>query len=553
MGYPKINMGIDNANEALKKSYNAESQSSSAVNIANSAGNAANSAVNKAESVQKQLDTIIIESGTSDAEVIQARGDKPVLNDRLNDMNTQVAEAARAQEQIDYVDNIANQMFVKSMYLTCNDKTTCGFSIGYELASNKGMMYYTAPQSNDNYSLVQGGRVGDLNTVYMTSDYKKYTSKNGNFNESFAPNCFATTIGDTMTLTFSGAEGLSFNHFKDNRGGRWKFTLSTDPFNPVYVSTYAATSQTTQASLFTDLDPTKSYTVVGEFVGDDPVNPPVGGTSRGWYCISTDNNMNTKDTFFLRKKTRSVVNYIEPLKSGSNKDFAFFLRRKGQTYPMQFFPWHSGVVTTLKKKDYDIYVDGILSNGIVTNAETINNISKVEIIQYVYCKLPDDPNNLGYLTSKYTFTKNGMVTINCSFKALEDLEIKTGYVNMIPVLSQFCKTLKTSLMTKYSTIATSGSTNLIPEKDNVNSYIWGNGDRQDIVIAMTNISLLSSMRKGKIDRRNILTWIEHRDATMQKFYPQVFDNATMQKDEVYSFGAKYIVGVAPNLSELYFL
>ncbi|MGG0209512.1 hypothetical protein [Bacillus mycoides] len=72
--YYKINMGIDNANEALKKSYNAESKSSNAINIASTAGNTASTAVNKAESVQKQLDTIVV-NGDSSVEAAQARTD----------------------------------------------------------------------------------------------------------------------------------------------------------------------------------------------------------------------------------------------------------------------------------------------------------------------------------------------------------------------------------------------------------------------------------------------------------------------------------------------
>lgn len=39
---------------------------------------------NENKSVQSQIDTLILESGTSDAEVIQARGGKPLLKDRLN-------------------------------------------------------------------------------------------------------------------------------------------------------------------------------------------------------------------------------------------------------------------------------------------------------------------------------------------------------------------------------------------------------------------------------------------------------------------------------------
>jgi len=51
-----------------------------------------NEAIDQANTVQGQLDTIIIDSGTSDAEVIQARGGEPLLYNRLDKVDTQLAE-----------------------------------------------------------------------------------------------------------------------------------------------------------------------------------------------------------------------------------------------------------------------------------------------------------------------------------------------------------------------------------------------------------------------------------------------------------------------------
>ena len=83
--YYKINMGIDNANEALNRSIKAESSSNTAVNISNNAKS-------KADSVQEQLNQVVI-NGDSSVEAAQARdsldGTKhKVLNDRLNYMES---------------------------------------------------------------------------------------------------------------------------------------------------------------------------------------------------------------------------------------------------------------------------------------------------------------------------------------------------------------------------------------------------------------------------------------------------------------------------------
>ena len=82
-GTEKINKGISNANEALKKSIKSESSSNTAVDVANSAKN-------KVDSVQKQLNEVVIQ-GDSSVEAAQARNALDgtpfnVLNDRLNYM-----------------------------------------------------------------------------------------------------------------------------------------------------------------------------------------------------------------------------------------------------------------------------------------------------------------------------------------------------------------------------------------------------------------------------------------------------------------------------------
>ena len=52
-----------------------------------------NEAIDQANTVQGKLDTIIIDSGTSDAEVIQARGGEPLLYNRLDKVDTQLADS----------------------------------------------------------------------------------------------------------------------------------------------------------------------------------------------------------------------------------------------------------------------------------------------------------------------------------------------------------------------------------------------------------------------------------------------------------------------------
>lgn len=95
--YPKLNSAIDNANEALSTANTANSKSDSAVTTANNASA-------KSDNTQTQLDTLVINNGQSDAEVLQARvkADNttfPLLKDRLNDIDSSLAQNTKEQKR----------------------------------------------------------------------------------------------------------------------------------------------------------------------------------------------------------------------------------------------------------------------------------------------------------------------------------------------------------------------------------------------------------------------------------------------------------------------
>lgn len=69
-GYPKINKAIDNANSAARNASTALEQASNSLM--------------KSNATQQQLDNIILENGQNDAEIVQSRGDFPLLYQRLD-------------------------------------------------------------------------------------------------------------------------------------------------------------------------------------------------------------------------------------------------------------------------------------------------------------------------------------------------------------------------------------------------------------------------------------------------------------------------------------
>lgn len=101
-----LRQGTDKLNKAIDQSNKAETDSQTAVNNANSAVETANNAESKANSTQSQLDTIILESGTSDAETLQARTKEdgtsfPLLKDRLNASDKQIDNGSLISKTID--------------------------------------------------------------------------------------------------------------------------------------------------------------------------------------------------------------------------------------------------------------------------------------------------------------------------------------------------------------------------------------------------------------------------------------------------------------------
>lgn len=90
---------FDNINQSIVQSNEAKDRSESAIQKAGSAEQTANTALGNSESTQDQLDTIVIESGTSDAEVLQARTNNrgktfDVLRDYLNALDIELRERA---------------------------------------------------------------------------------------------------------------------------------------------------------------------------------------------------------------------------------------------------------------------------------------------------------------------------------------------------------------------------------------------------------------------------------------------------------------------------
>jgi hypothetical protein len=115
-----LNVGRDKINNfAIDPALRAENNSLQAKTNADQAKTIANESKQVANNVKDQLNNIIVESGTSEAEVVQARGDFSVLNERLNANDEDISQI-----------NFGESSAIKA-YLTDESSEIGGFAPGY--------------------------------------------------------------------------------------------------------------------------------------------------------------------------------------------------------------------------------------------------------------------------------------------------------------------------------------------------------------------------------------------------------------------------------------
>lgn len=298
-------------------------------------------------------------------------------------------------------------------------------------------------QRPDKYLLLKEGAVGDFRKKY---EYKyqqnidiPFTERIGVFNDTYLPTSYTTEIGAKVSWKLlTGITSLFFYAFKDNRGGIWEFKLyyCGEVIATKQISVFNSTAVNQTHELFTGLNSNFLYNLVAEFKGADPSNPPSDGTGRGWINVEKNTTPNS-----LQKgcEVGYLENEDEILYSESNKDFAFQLKREGQTYERTFIPMHEGIQVTFPTEELKILADGIDVRSKLQRFESICIKNSLEFIQTVQFKIPFDSLYLATMTVRYIFYKDGVVEIRNTFTALEDLRIDIGYTNMFPVKKTISK------------------------------------------------------------------------------------------------------------------
>ena len=477
-------------------------------------------------------------------EVKEARGGKSSLKDRLDDISY---FSSRNVEQPDFVDKLKSMSNYDNVQVKKINNNSFSVSNVNEV-TNRHMTNVFTKNANDDYFILSESYVGDTTMSELPKEYVNYTKVSGTIDNQYATH-FATEVNTKIKAEISG-EVIYFRRYGDNRGGVWEFTLDGDVDNKVKISTFKSTAGTDNVKLFENLKDT-THILEGVFIGDDPLNTPTSGISRGWLPYS-DTSETTK-TFFSRFINLNMVREKKLNTAMSNKDFALRIRPKGSTGEYHFIPEHNAIGTAFKINNAKILIDDKPLDILNMQVGIANKGNNFKIIQSVYGKYPSG-DNLIRIDNIHSISLDGSLRLMGKVEVLKDIEIQDGYFLMLPVSTDVATRLKTSRHNNYPTTKTDGSrTNLTNEKDDTTSFIFTSSTNTNLYSAMTVHDPYRSIRTGKTDKYPVgqTAWIEHRNTSMQKLYQSIYRLTTVTAGTELNYDGSYISGELDNVHNMY--
>lgn len=294
---------------------------------------------------------------------------------------------------------------------------------------------------------------------------------------------------------------------------------------------------------------------------DSPLKAQIIGDRQLWVYqpISNDKSIghyfqkNNLDDFMLYSSTvfgaMNSDNSFNPetyLTAGSNKEFAIRARKSGSNDPIVWFPEHENIGTAFADEQI-IKFDGIKQD--LFNPGKLTNVNEVEIYQSVSFKHPNYTDPLAKLELVTRISNRG-VEYDGTITWLEETEIERGYVGMLPTTVPPMKELFTSNNYSYE-LLTTGITDLI-ESNKIKSFGF-KSYTQEFNGVPHNIILLEQINEPaktlRLNENGIREpeeiWLEHRSESVQKVYPQIYDNYLVREGDTLSFSISIFAGLYP--------
>lgn len=458
------------------------------------------------------------------------------MDTRLTEVSSQMAQS-EAENQLDFVD-VVRRANARPTTLYTKIQGNKSFEVCIPFKGQKSQQWYVEKDTNDDFIKLSGGWISEYGLSSSTIGTKGYDSITGVWTTG-TTNEYTKEVGATFTTKFTG-NGIKFRHLEDNRGGVWRFVVDGKPEWTKDYSTYGTSGATKTTMLFEFL-PDGEHTIVGTFMGDDPLNPPSSGagTSRGWVYSPAWELFVTKYSF---------IKEIEVFKMTSNKEFALAVTPVGAS-TAQWIPEHNNIGTAFAIEQ-KVYFD----NKLQTDWTPQNNyyqFNSVQVVQRMYGKHPDNVNNLIEFITIHTFNADGVFT-KTKINVLENVLINNGYAMMAPINFAFTDKMVTGLDNDYAIAKSDYSTTDLLEGDKAISFLFiGNSTYPNYVGAISASQPKKTFRIGEIGKRNPMTFIEFRSTSLSKLYPQVFQNYQATAGETFEFSGYYTIGEIPMADALY--
>ncbi|GAA3405588.1 hypothetical protein ACFFNY_29495 [Paenibacillus hodogayensis] len=245
---------------------------------------------------------------------------------------------------------------------------------------------------------------------------------------------------------------------------------------------------------------------------------------------------------------------FEVLQSWSNKEFALSVSPAGSGFKHQWLPEHNRTGTVFAGSQHIWFDDTEITDW---SAEpSFRKVLSVRIEQRMMARHPDEPSSpLAEIDCWHTIDRNG-VSVRSEIRWLRPVSIAAGYGMMFPVDGSFPRSLVTGLGYTYEATATDNSSTDLIDDDRSRSYAYlhraagtETADRSaaDIVVAMNVDDIAATFRYGQEGRRNNkpMVWLQHRNASIQKLYPHVYEHYTANSGETYEASGVYFIGELP--------
>jgi hypothetical protein len=482
--------------------------------------------------------------------------DNTEIKNQIANVSAQLADTENKVAQVDFVEMIRESNNSSSKLRT---KILADRKIEIAVPFNDGLYakYTMAKDANDDYMTLQGAQIGTIN---LQTELKNYSASTGTI-VSAAPNNYASVVGSTVSLTFTG-KSISMRHIADTRGGIWEVQIDGTVVGTIstHIDAMTALGLVSEGGVYTRLLAdgltNAPHTLVATFKGDDQSHAPVGGSSRGW--IRFEASTSNRHSFSITKHEYAFTSQFSTMVADSNKEYAFsHMVKNGQgAYgTAEWLPDHNGRGSAFATSQ-KIVIDGKeVTDWTVQNDYYV--CDSVTVIQDMlgYHATEDLVNPSARILTTHFFTSKG-VHIMGKLEALRDIKIVSGYTFMFPIDLTFANRLITGYRNKYQTgLFGTASSTVLNEKFNCHSFAFVNNSdasKRNIVVAMTMHNVQDTLRYGKAGRDEVRgTWIEHRSAAMDKLYPQIFKDYEMKAGEIYRFSGTFHVGKIPLINDFF--